>query len=362
MKDTWQTVSPDLSKNDKARIDLSKKTNLQYGTIYAFAESPKKPGLYWAGTDDGNLQMSPDFGTTWVNITAKFYDTKGQPRAEVKGARIPYDRWVTRVLPSRFDEKTCYVAFSGYRTHNEDTTYLFVTRDLGATWEDIGRAMAHPVNDIKEDPDNSDVLYLATDHGLFLSLDRSATWLNISSSAPQVIIKSLAVQAREREMAVGTYGRGIHIVDIFPFREFKAEAFKESAHLFDIKDVVRWNRFERRGQTLGEFAVADNPPVGATVYYYLKDKADKAVLTVKDLDGQLIQEISGRTEAGLQKVFWGLNRKVDEEALREMRFEERSRMTRVEPGRYKVTLTVNGRDVATKSLTVRPDPLFGEGR
>jgi len=361
-KDTWQTISPDLSKNIKERLDLSKKTNLQYGTITTFGESPKKPGVYWAGTDDGNLQMSPDFGTTWVNITAKFYDAQGRPQADIKGARIPFDRWVTKVLPSKFDEKTCYVGFSGYRTHNEDTTYLFVTRDLGATWEDIGRNMARPVNDLEEDPDNASVLYLATDTGLFVTLDKGQSWLNMSESAPHVIIKSLAVQARERELVIGTYGRGIHIADIFPFKEFKDEAFKDPARLFDIEPVISWNRSERRGQTLGEFANAENPPVGAAIYYHLKSKADKAVITVKDLEGQLVQEISGRTDAGLQRAFWGLNRRTDESRTREMRFEERMRMGRVDPGRYKVTLTVNGKDVATKDLIVSPDPILAGGR
>jgi photosystem II stability/assembly factor-like uncharacterized protein len=361
-KDTWETISPDLSKNIKERIDLSKKTMLQYGTIYAFAESPKKPGVFWAGTDDGNLQMSPDFGHSWVNITAKFYDDKGQPRKEAKGDRIPYDRWVTKALPSRFDDKTCYVAFSGYRTHNEDNTYLFVTHDSGATWEDIGRKMMNPVNDLAEDPDSADVLYLATDNGLFVTLDKARTWLPISTSVPNVVIKSLAVQARERELAVGTYGRGIYIVDIFPFKFIKDETFTKPAVLFDIKDAIQWNRNERRGQTLGEFAQAANPPVGCTFYYYLRDKADKVLVTIRDLSGQFVQEVNGASDAGLQKVFWGLNKKVDEDQLREMRREERMRQGQVEPGQYKATLSVNGKDVETKVLRVLPDPAFPAGR
>ena len=360
-KDTWQTVSPDLSKNIKERIDLSKKTNLQYGTVFSFAESIKKPGLYWAGTDDGNLQMSPDFGTTWVNITAKFYDDKGKPKKDIKGALIPYDRWVKRVLPSRFDEKTCYVAFSGYRTHNEDKTYVFVTHDLGNTWGDISQNMMNPVSDIEEDPDNANVLYLATDYGLFVTMDKGQHWLNMSSSAPQVIIKDLAIQPRDRELAIATYGRGIYIADISPFKEFKDETFKKAAILFDPKEAIQWNRLDRRGQTLGEFASADNPSLGTTLYYYLKDKADKVVLTIKDLQGQLIQELNGKTEAGLQKMTWNLNKKYDEEKMRDLRREERMKLIRLEPGRYRVTLTVNGKDVETKDLVVSPDPAYAPG-
>ncbi len=359
---TWETISPDLSKNDAVRIKESRKTNLQYATITTFAESPKKAGIYWAGTDDGNLQMSPDFGRTWVNITAKFYDAKGQPRPGLKGDRIPYDRWVMRVEPSQFDEKTCYAAFSGYRTNNEDATYLFVTTDSGLTWKDIGRGMMNPVNDIEEDPGNASVLYLATDNGLFVTLDKAQTWLAMSTSAPQVIIKDLAIQARDRDLVVGTYGRGIYIADIFPFKDFTAEAFKKAPVLFAVDDAVQWNRNERRGSNLGEFAQAENPPVGGTLYYYLKDKADKVVLTIRDAGGQFVQEVAGKTEAGLQKAFWGLNRKVDQEKLREMRFDERMRLMRVDPGTYKVTLSVNGQDVETKEFKVIADPLYPPAR
>ncbi len=119
---TFVTISPDLSKADKGRLAEARKTNLQYATVYTFAESAKKPGLYWAGTDDGNVQMSPDGGVSWVNITAQFYDAGGKLKKGVQGTVIPYDRWVKKVMPSQHDEKTCYVAFSGYRTHNEDKT------------------------------------------------------------------------------------------------------------------------------------------------------------------------------------------------------------------------------------------------
>jgi photosystem II stability/assembly factor-like uncharacterized protein len=357
-KDSWVTISPDLTKADKERIELSKKTNLQYATIFTFAESPKKPGLYWAGTDDGNLQLSTDGGATWTNITAKFYDKDGKPLKGVKGALIPYDRWVKRVLPSRFDEKTCYVVYSGYRSHNEDKTYVFVTRDLGQTWEDIGGGMMNPASDIEEDPDNADVLYLATDYGLFVTADRGKSWAKFSTTAPQVIIKDLAVQRRDRDLVIGTYGRGIYIADIYPVKEFKPDVFAKDVYLFDIEDAVQWQRFDRRGTDLGEIAKAENPPVGATFYYYLKNGASKVQLTVKDLEGNLIQELKGKTEKGLQKMFWNLSKKVEPEKLEGLDREERGKLTRLDPGTYLVTLTVDGKDAAAKKVQVRADPLL----
>jgi len=360
---TFVTISPDLTKANKERIDLSKKTNLQYATIYTFAESPKKPGLYWAGTDDGNVQMSPDGGVTWANITNQFYDATGKPKKDIKGALIPYDRWVKRVLPSQFDEKTCFVAFNGYRTHNEDKTYLFVTRDLGKTWEDISGNMNNPIYDIEEDPDNTNVLYLGTDYGVYVTIDKGKTWTNFSSSAPNVIIRDLAVQKRDRDLVIGTYGRGIYIADIGPIKEFKTETFQKDAYLFDVENTIRWNRFERRGETLGEFAKVDNPPIGANIYYYLKAEAKSAKLTIKDLEGNLIQEMTGSGKKGLQKLSWGLNRQTAAgQQGQTAGFAGGGRGgqggAQVDPGIYKVTLNVDGKDVETKKFTVSPDPLF----
>ena len=257
---TFVTISPDLSKASKEKLDLSRKTNLQWATIYTFAESPKKPGLYWAGTDDGNVQMSPDGGNTWVNITNQFYDATGKAKPGIKGDLIPYDRWVKRVVPSAFDENTCYVGFSGYRTHNEDKTWLFVTKDLGKTWTDISGNMNNPIFDVEEDPDNANVLYLGTDYGLFVTIDQGKTWSAFSNTAPNAIVRDVAIQKRDREIAIGTYGRGIYVADIGPIKEFTPEVFQEAAHLFDIKNTIRWNRIERRGDTLGEMVKADNPP------------------------------------------------------------------------------------------------------
>ena len=311
-RDTFVTISPDLTRADKTRLEEAKKTNLQYATIYTFAESAKKPGLYWAGTDDGNVQVSTDGGVTWTNITSSFYDMKtGKPKPGVKGALIPFDRWVKRVVPSRFDENTCYAAFSGYRTHNEDKTWLFVTRDLGKTWEDISGGQMNPLFDVEEDPDNPNVLYIAGDFGIQVSIDKGKTWTNFSTSAPNVIIRDLAVQKRDRDLVIGTYGRGIYIADIAPLKELTAENLAKDAYLFDPEEVVRWNRYIQSGEQYGEFAKVDNPAVGSTLYYYLKGEPKAVKLIIKDLEGTLIQELAGNAKKGLQKASWNLTKRVD---------------------------------------------------
>ncbi|MFO7733870.1 MAG: hypothetical protein R6X21_09490 [Candidatus Aminicenantes bacterium] len=361
-RDTFVTISPDLSRADAKRIEESKKTNLQYATIYTFAESPKKPGLYWAGTDDGNVQMSPDGGSTWTNITANFYDMKtGKAKPGVKGALIPFDRWVKRVVPSAHDENVCYAAFSGYRTHNEDKTWLYVTRDLGKTWEDISAGQMNPLFDLEEDPDNPDVLYMAGDHGIHVTVDRGKTWTAFSTTAPNVIVRDLAIQKRDRDLVIGTYGRGIYIADIAPLKELKAENLAKDAFLFDIQEAVRWNRLERRGESYGEFAKVFNPPIGTTFYYHLNGEPKTVKLIVKDCAGNLVQELSGTAKKGLQKTSWNLTRRVDpaqQAAAMRAGGMRGGRQNLADYGTYNVTLNVDGKDVATKTVTVSPDPMF----
>ncbi len=277
---------------------------------------------------------------------------------------------------------------------------MFATHDSGKTWTDVSGGMNNPVFDLEEDPDNANVLYLGTDYGVFVTIDQGKTWTPFSTSAPLVTIRDLAIQKRDREMAIGTYGRGIYVADIGPIKEFKPDVFNRDAYLFDLKDAIRWNRFERRGDTLGEMAKADNPQVGATIYYYLKADAQKVSVTVKDIGGTTIYDFASSTKKGLQKVFWGLNRQMpgqagggrggagggrggataaqparggaaggtsapgaaapeaqnpDQPPQAQM---GRGRVNFVEPGVYKVTLTVDGKEVTTKTLTVVPDPMF----
>lgn len=358
---TFERVSPDLSRSDPERLAESRLTNLQYATIYTFAESTVKPGVYWAGTDDGNLQLSTDFGVNWANITFQFWNEDGTPKSGISGDRIPFDHWVARVAPSNHVLERCYVAWNGYRTHDEDTAYIFVTEDFGKTWKNLSNGMENPVNEIIEDPDNPDMLYLGTDYGIFVSYDRGENWINMSIDAPDVIIMDLDLQKRERDLAIGTYGRGIYIADIWPFKEFNTEVFAKDVHLFEPQRAVRWEMIERRGPTYGEFAWVANPSNGANIYYYLKSDVEKARIIIKDLEGNEVgtAQVRDSNSQGLHKGTWNL--RVRMQAGQGQRGGQAGGGVgrgMAPAGIYKVILEVNDEEVMTHNLLVVNDPIL----
>jgi len=372
---TFERVSPDLSRADPERIAQSKLTNLQYATIYTFAESAVQPGVYWAGTDDGNLQVSTDFGKNWTNITFEFWNEDGTPKSGVRGDRIPFDRWVARVAPSSHALERCYVAWTGYRTHNEDTTYIFVTEDMGRTWKNLSNGMENPVNDIVEDPDNPDVLYLATDYGLFLSCDRGDDWIKMQGTvgtgsergpAPDAIIMDIDIQKRERDLAIGTYGRGIYLADIWPCKEFSAEVFAKDAHLFEPQRTIRWEMVEQRGPTYGEFAWVPNPPSVTNIYYYLKEDSESVQIVITDLAGDEMTAIQGQgelKEKGLHHRTWNMRQRMQRtagggQARGGQARPGQARGGPVPAGVYKVTLVVDGEEVMTHDLRIVADPIL----
>jgi hypothetical protein len=215
--------------------------------------------------------------------------------------------------------------------------------------------MMSPVNDIEEDPHNPDVLYLGTDYGVFVSIDEGKNWVAMSSSAPDVIIMSLAIQERERDLAIGTYGRGFYIADIYPFKEFTADVFGKDSHLFDIQRVIKWAMLERRGQQYGEFALADNPSNQANIYYYLKDKAGKVEIVIQDLKGNEIQRLNGFGSAGLHCSTWNLRRSAPPAQEGQRRFRGGRE---VDAGVYKISFMIDGEEIQTKELEIQDDPIL----
>ena len=191
----WEAISEDLTHGGKAG-------NVPFGTLTSIDESPLKFGLLYTGSDDGKVYLSPDAGSTWKDISAG----------------LAADLWVSRVEASQHDVNRVYVTLNGYRQDHMDS-YVYRSDDQGKTWNRIGKNLpAEPVNVILEDDKNAQILYLGTDHGLYLSTDGGATFNAFMKGLPHVAVHDLVIQNREEELIVGTHGRSLYKANISPLR------------------------------------------------------------------------------------------------------------------------------------------------
>jgi photosystem II stability/assembly factor-like uncharacterized protein len=183
----------------------SKDGNVPYGTISAIAESPVRFGLLYIGTDDGNIQVSKDAGATWALVSTP----------KKKSAGLPQDLWVSRLTPSRFKEGRIFASLNGYR--NDDfAPYLFVSDDYGTTWTPLGKDLPlEPINVVKEDPKNENIIYVGTDGGLFVSFNKGQGFMMWNAGLPKAVpVHDIAIQERENEIVLGTHGRSIYIAKL----------------------------------------------------------------------------------------------------------------------------------------------------
>ena len=273
---SWEPISPDLTRNDRTRQKWSggpitgDNTGVEtFGTVFAIAESPKQKGVIWAGTDDGLVQITLDNGQNWTNVTAAM---PGMPE------------WgtVSMIEPSAFDAGTAYAVVDAHRLENP-RPYLFKTIDLGRTWTRLDNKLPHDIylHVVREDPAKKGQLYLGTERGVMFSTDDGLTWRDLRLNLPTVAVHDLVVKGDD--LVVGTHGRSLWILDdLQPLRELSV-AVRSDVHLFPVADGVRWRLGEGAyGTRAANYA---NPPRGAAIYYYLKEKP-KGELKIEILDAQ----------------------------------------------------------------------------
>ncbi|HEU4936544.1 MAG TPA: hypothetical protein VFT39_08830 [Vicinamibacterales bacterium] len=194
---TWDRISADLTGNDPARMLRKSSSEIPFQTVVALAESPRKPGLLYAGTDDGHLHVTMDDGKRWSEITAALRNRK----------------WISRVVPSQHAEGTVYVAQRG-REDDDFSGYLYKSVDYGGTFTSIvGNIPAGSVNVIREDPTDPNTLYVGTDFGAFISIDGGRNWRVLGGNLPSVQVSDLQYHSRDRVIAISTYGRGMWALD-----------------------------------------------------------------------------------------------------------------------------------------------------
>jgi hypothetical protein len=300
------------------------------GTATALAESPRNPDVLWAGTDDGYLWVTRDGGATWTNVT----DRVG----------LPGPRWVASIESSRFLDGRAYVVFDAHRS-DDDEPYVYATEDFGQTWKSLRANLpTGPSRVLREDVENSSLLFLGTEFAVWVSVNRGASWTRLNNNLPTVAVHEFAIHPTAGEMVAATHGRSLWVLDVTPLRQMTAEVLKAKAHLFQPNAVVRWrsepDRLSPYGNGVRRFT-GQNPPPGAQIYYSLTKKADKLSLKILDYAGKQVREFKGPTNPGLHQVTWNLTGFAS---------------GLVGPSMYRVVLTVDGEEF-TQSVRVEADPL-----
>jgi len=337
-------MEPMASKHDGAGTN---------SVIVTVAESPVLPAVLWVGTDDGNLQVSKDGGTSWTNVASK-----------VTG--VPDGTFVSRVEPSHFDAGTCYVTFDGHRT-DDHKPYVYVTKDYGQTWTSLVANLPQGnTNVIREDLRNPDLLFLGTEYAFYTSLDRGQSWKRFSTALPTVRIDDILIHPRDNDLLIGTHGRSIWIIDdITPLQGLTRDVMAKDAHLFDPRPATQWLQDPQLGFQVGgqKHFQGANPEPGTAISYYLKAAASGDVtITISDVTGQVVRTLDGTKEAGLNRVQWDLRRSpppVPAGAAENVPQQFRGRLRQgpaVEPGTYLVKLSVGGKDLTT-TVKVEADSL-----
>jgi photosystem II stability/assembly factor-like uncharacterized protein len=367
--DTWM-ASPDLTRNigrnDRPIMGVDGKAPMaskhdgaaSYSNITTIGESYLMPGVVWVGTNDGNVQVSRDGGATWKNVV----DNISGP---------PKEAHVSRVEPSHFDAGTAYVTFDAHRT-DDHKPYVYKTTDYGATWTSVaGNLPVGNVNVIREDPKNRNLLYLGTEYAFYVSLNGGREWKRFMTGLPTVRIDDILVHPRDNDLIVGTHGRSIWIIDdITPLQQLSEQVMAADAHLFDPRAATRWEGDIKYARGLGgakHFRGA-NPAGGTAISYWLKSAPGGDVkITVTDMSGAVIRDLTGTKEAGLNRVQWNLSRNPPPQA------EGRGggfgggrgggrggpafvNPQAVPPGTYLVKLSAGGKDYV-KTVVVEPDPM-----
>ena len=384
---SWTAISPDLTRNDKTKIGPSggpitkDNTSVEYYcTIFTVAESPVTKGVIWAGSDDGLVHVTrngADATPKWENVT---------PR----GMPDPMPDWIqiNSIEASPFDAATAYVAATMYKS-DDFRPYLYKTTDYGKTWKKIVTGIPDTTftRVIREDPNRRGLLYAGTETGLYVSFDDGARWQSLQLNLPVVPITDLAIHKRDKDLVVATQGRAFWILDdLTVLHDWKDTIASADAHLFKPKEAYRMPGGSFRippGASVGE-----NPPSGASIWYWLKEKPKGEVqLEILDAAGKSVKKFSSKapnaSDAGAgggpsggddddgPRFRGGPARVAAEKGLNrfawDFRYPDAVRFPglimwagsvtgpRAVPGNYQVKLTVDGKTLS-ETFEIRKDP------
>ncbi|HET9743677.1 MAG TPA: hypothetical protein VFQ00_13080 [Terriglobales bacterium] len=365
---SWQTISPDLTRNDKSRQQpsggpLTKDiTSVEYyDTVFALAESPKKRGLLWAGTDDGLIHITQDDGAHWANVTPK---------------TMPEWSMVSLIEASPFDEGTAYVAVDRHKL-DDFKPYIFKTSDYGKSWSPLNNGIPEGayVHSVREDPKRKGLLYAGTETGLYVSFNDGQHWQPLQLNLPSTPIHDLAV--KDDDLVVATHGRSFWVLDdITPLRQITSELAARDTVLYTPEPAYRLHYPE---QVDARRPVGQDPPPGAILdYYFASEPKGEVKLEIYDSQGKLIRSLSSvkkkdeneqppewpdqiqavttiPAKVGMNRYAWDLRYESPVKIPNSFYSDSGPIGPLVMPGTYEVKLIANGQTL-TQPLEIKLDP------
>ncbi|MGB1230620.1 MAG: VPS10 domain-containing protein [Winogradskyella sp.] len=348
---SWAIISPDLTRNDPEKLKSSggpitqDNTSVEYYcTIFAANESPLREGLLWVGSDDGLINVTRDGGKTWTDVTPK-----GMPKWMM----------INSIEPSAFNEGTCFVAGTAYKT-GDFAPYLYKTTNYGKTWTKITNGInpEHFTRVLREDPKRKGLLYAGTETGMYLSFNNGKDWKPFQLNLPIVPITDLAI--KDNNLIVATQGRSLWVIDDLSVIHQLYNADLSKPFLFKPKDTYRM----RGGSKAVSKTEGTNHPNGVVTYFNLKDfkDKDKVSLTYFDTKGDTIITYTNtdkknklKVKKGANKFVWNMTYQGAEKLPGMILWWASLEGPKAIPGTYNVSLNVNGED-QLQPFTILADP------
>ncbi len=322
----WTAISEDLTQGGKPG-------NVAYGTLTSISESPFQFGLLYTGSDDGLVHISKDAGSSWTKISDSF----------------PKDLWVSRVIASSHKKESVYVTLNGYRW-DDFKPYVFVSDNYGATWKDIsGNLPASPINVIKEDPINENLLYLGTDNGAYVSFNRGESWEVFSKELPNVAVHDLVIQPEAKHLVLGTHGRSFYIADILLLQKLTDKTMGEVV-ISEMEPIDFSPRWGSKFSTWGEVSEPK------TTFQFYSPESGKATIDINSEDGKELRQIVVYFEKGVNEVEYDFSLSENGKSFFKKNNAEISKAENgkfyLPKGKYKVNISVNEK-IATSELEVK---------
>ena len=348
---TWEIISPDLTTNDPTKQNQEDSGGLSmdnsgaenHTTIFTITESPLNENIIWAGTDDGNIQVTKNGGKSWKNVIAN-----------VSG--VPKNTWVYHIEASVHDENTAYVVFDGH-TSGDMKAYAYKTNDLGKTWTNIipNDDVIGFTRNIQEDYENPNLLFLGTELGLYITINGGDRWSKFTKNVPPVAVHYIELQSQTNDLVMGTHGRGVIIIDdISPLREINEDNLSNKLYFFE-RDQFEIQEFGGFSDSFGretQFFGA-NPSLSCEIQYLLPKRHTfgKMTMEIQDMDGNKITTLNPGKSKGINTVNWSYNMRTPKIAkAKTLSFGGFTSPT-VPAGDYKVVIK-KGRDTFEKVINV----------